>query len=146
MKISIKKVTRVTDALVQALERLAPQLSPLNTAPTRTKLRQIIDSPCSILLVAADIDNMNKIIGTLTLVVFFTPTDLRAWIEDVVVDAGARGKGVGDALCRCAIECAKSAGATTVDLTSRPSRQAANRLYERIGFRKRETNVYRLKL
>jgi ribosomal protein S18 acetylase RimI-like enzyme len=79
-------------------------------------------------------------------VVFRIPTGLRAWIEDVVVDGSARGRGVGEALNRAAIDRARAAGATTVDLTSRPSREAANRLYRRLGFEQRTTNVYRLDL
>ena len=66
---------------------------------------------------------------------FRIPTGRRAWIEDVVVDSAQRGKGVGEALTREALRVAQAAGATTVDLTSRPSREAANRLYQRIGFR-----------
>jgi ribosomal protein S18 acetylase RimI-like enzyme len=87
-----------------------------------------------------------EIVGSLSLVLFRIPTGLRAWIEDVVVDESARGKGVGEALSRAAIDHALKAGAKTVDLTSRPSREAANRLYERLGFKKRETNVYRYEL
>lgn len=84
--------------------------------------------------------------GSLTLVLFRIPTGVRAWIEDVVVDESARGRGVGDVLSRTALETAAAAGARTVDLTSRPSRQAANRLYQRLGFERRDTNVYRLQL
>jgi ribosomal protein S18 acetylase RimI-like enzyme len=83
------------------------------------------------------------IVGSLTLVIFHIPTGIRAWIEDVVVDVDARGKGVGEALNKFALAEAKRQGATTVDLTSRPSREAANRLYQRLGFKARETNVYR---
>ena len=86
------------------------------------------------------------ILGSMTLVVFRIPTGLRAWIEDVVVDEAARGRGVGETLNRAAIEWARVEGATTVDLTSRPSREAANRLYQRLGFQERSTNVYRLGL
>ncbi|MEY4373004.1 MAG: hypothetical protein RL219_1773, partial [Actinomycetota bacterium] len=87
-----------------------------------------------------------RIVGTLTLVVFRIPTGVRAWIEDVVVDNAARGHGVGELLNVRALEVARSKGAKTVDLTSRPSREAANRLYQRIGFQPRETNVYRFSL
>lgn len=83
------------------------------------------------------------IVGSLTLATFPIPTGVRAWIEDVVVDEGARGHGVGEALNRAAIEEARSRGAITVELTSRPSREAANRLYQRMGFVARDTNVYR---
>ena len=87
-----------------------------------------------------------EIVGLLTLVIFRTPTGVRAWIEDVVVDESARGHGVGEALNRAALHDARRRGAKTVDLTSRPSRAAANRLYQRLGFVARETNVYRYEL
>ncbi len=86
------------------------------------------------------------IVGSLTLVVFRIPTGVRAWIEDVVVDESARGHGVGEALNREALRVAREHGAITVDLTSRPSREAANRLYQRLGFTERNTNVYRYDL
>ena len=92
---------------------------------------------------ARDPDADGRILGSLTLVVFPIPTGIRAWIEDVVVDEAARGRGVGEALNRAALDRARAAGARTVDLTSRPSREAANRLYQRIGFQPRDTNVYR---
>jgi ribosomal protein S18 acetylase RimI-like enzyme len=82
--------------------------------------------------------------GTLTLVIFPIPTGLRAWIEDVVVDEAARGRGAGTALMREAVRLASAAGARTVDLTSRPSRATANRFYERLGFQVRNSTVYRL--
>ena len=93
------------------------------------------------LLVARD--EAGRVLGSLTLVLFRIPTGLRAWIEDVVVDGEARGQGVGEALNRYAIDVAAERGARSVDLTSRPSREAANRLYRRLGFEPRETNVYR---
>ena len=86
------------------------------------------------------------ILGSMTLAVFRIPTGLRAWIEDVVVDEAARGRGVGETLNRAAIEWARGEGATTVALTSRPSREAANRVYRRLGFQARAPNVYRLDL
>ena len=86
------------------------------------------------------------IVGTSTLAVFRIPTALRAWIEDVVVDAEARGQGVGEALTRAMVERARERGCRTVDLTSRPHREDANRLYRRMGFHQRDTNVYRLDL
>ena len=86
------------------------------------------------------------VVGTLTLVVFRIPTGLRAWIEDVVVDDAARGHGAGEALSRAALDKAGAQGAKSVDLTSRPAREAANRLYQRLGFELRETNSYRYEL
>jgi len=104
----------------------------------------MIESPAITLLVARN--DGGEIVGSLTLAMFRIPTGRRAWIEDVVVDSAQRGRGIGEALTREALAIAKAAGATTVDLTSRPSREAANRLYQRVGFEKRETNVYRYKL
>ncbi|MCX7619530.1 MAG: GNAT family N-acetyltransferase [Acidimicrobiales bacterium] len=145
MQIDVSEATEVTPELVAALERLIPQLSQSSPPPTDEELREIVKSDASILLVARD-PATGEIVGSLTLVVFRIPTGVRAWIEDVVVDEAARGRGVGEALNRYALERARAAGAKTVDLTSRPSREAANRLYTRIGFELRETNVYRFDL
>ena len=82
----------------------------------------------------------------LTLVIFRLPTGVRARIEDVVVDGAMRGRGVASALTAAALELAAASGAHTVDLTSRPSREAANRLYQHLGFEQRETVVYRFRL
>jgi ribosomal protein S18 acetylase RimI-like enzyme len=140
----IEVAAEVTAEVVDAFARLIPQLSRSNPPPTRERLAEIVDSPATDLLVAYDDDGM--IVGSLTLALFRIPTGLRAWIEDVVVDEAARGQGVGEALNRAALDRAREAGATTVDLTSRPSREAANRLYQRLGFELRETNVYRITL
>ena len=142
MKVEI--AAGVTPDLVAGFERLIPQLSSSNPPPSVEQLAAIVASPATDLIVAYDDDG--RLIGSLTLVVFRIPTGLRAWIEDVVVDEAARGQGVGEALNRAAIDRARSLGAITVDLTSRPSRAAANRLYQRLGFQLRETSVYRLAL
>ena len=142
----IEQATQVTDELEAAFVRLMPQLSSSNPAPTRAQLAEMVGSPAITLLIAREPDAAGEIAGSLTLAMFRIPTGRRAWIEDVVVDAAQRGKGVGEALTREALRVAQEAGATTVDLTSRPSREAANRLYQRIGFEKRETNVYRYTL
>ena len=139
----IIEVTEVTDELVDAFERLIPQLSKSNPPPSREFLAEIAASEASHLLIATE-DGV--IYGSLTLVIFPIPTAIRAWIEDVVVDGDARGKGVGAALNTAALDMARDMGASTVDLTSRPSREAANRLYQRLGFEARETNVYRYKI
>jgi ribosomal protein S18 acetylase RimI-like enzyme len=119
---------------------LIPQLSKSNPPPSQADLSAIISSEASVLFIA----RVNgKIAGALTLATFRIPTGVRAWIEDVVVDSEARGHGVGEALNMAAIAEARSRGAITVELTSRPSREAANRLYQRIGFVQRETNIYR---
>lgn len=148
--VTVRVATEVTPQLVAALSRLIPQLSRSSPPPDAGELGEMIASPATELLVASGAAGATStgddVLGVLTLVVFRIPTGVRAWIEDVVVDAAARGRGVGDALNRFAIERATDRGAKTVDLTSRPSREAANRLYRRIGFVERETNIYRLPL
>ena len=141
MAVTVSEAHAVDDALVDAFVRLTPQLSRSNRPPTREELDEIVRSEASHLLIARD--DSATILGSLTLVLFRIPTGVRAWIEDVVVDEAARGQGVGEQLNREALRIAKENGAVTVDLTSRPSREAANRLYQRIGFKQRETNVYR---
>ena len=138
--IIIDIATEVTPELVAAFARLVPQLSRSSPPPSAAELAEMIDSPASDVLIAVE---DGAILGTLTLVTFRIPTGVRSWIEDVVVDDAARGKGVGDLLNRHALDVARAKGAKTVDLTSRPSREAANRLYQRIGFLPRETNIYR---
>ncbi len=143
VSVTVDEATVVDDALVEAFQRLTPQLSSSNAPPSRDALAEIVASPATVLFVARDGD---RIVGSLTLALFRIPTGLRAWIEDVVVDESARGRGVGAALNEAALDHARSAGARTVDLTSRPSREAANRLYQRLGFVERGTNVYRYSL
>jgi ribosomal protein S18 acetylase RimI-like enzyme len=138
----IDVVDAVSAELVAALTSLLPQLSSASPA-SPDELSAIVDSPATSLLVARDGE---AIVGTLTLAVFRIPTGVRAWIEDVVVDEAARGRGVGEALTLRAVELARAAGARSVELTSRPTREAANRLYRRLGFEVRETNVLRLTL
>lgn len=139
--ITIHEVSQVSDDIVAAFARLTPQLSSSNPPPTREALELIVNSESSTILVARDGDGV--VVGTMTLAMFRIPTGLRAWIEDVVVDEAARGMGVGKIINERALEIAREAGAKTVDLTSRPDREAANRLYRRLGFSQRQTNVYR---
>ena len=139
----IEIATEATDELVAAMAGLIPQLSKSNPPPTKDELADLVASEASTMFVAR-VDG--RIVGSLTLAMFRIPTGIRAWIEDVVVDDSARGHGVGEALNRAALDFAKQHGAITVDLTSRPSREAANRLYQRIGFVARETNIYRYTL
>lgn len=141
----IAPATEVTDELVEAMAALVPQLSTSSPPPTGADLQAMVDSPATTLFVARDGEG-GKVVGTLSLIVFRIPTGVRAWIEDVIVDTAARGRGCGEALNRAAIDAARAAGAKTVDLTSRPSRGAANRLYLRLGFQPRDTNVYRYDL
>jgi ribosomal protein S18 acetylase RimI-like enzyme len=136
----VSEVAGVTDELVEAFARLVPQLSSSAPPPDGAKLQEMLDAPCTTVF-EARLDGV--LVGTLTLVVFRIPTGLRAWIEDVVVDGAAEGQGAGTALTRAAVAKAGELGAKTVDLTSRPSREAANRLYQRLGFERRETNMYR---
>ena len=133
----------VTDEVVEAFARLIPQLSSSNPPPSRSQLEALVASEASSLFVAR-VEGV--IVGSLTLATFRIPTGVRAWIEDVVVDESARGHGVGEALNRAALDRARAEGAITVELTSRPSREAANRLYQRLGFVARDTNVYRYTL
>ena len=139
--VDIEIVRAVDDELVEAWRRLLPQLSRSASAVSAAHLREIVGSDATTLLIARV---GGAIVGSLTLAVFPLPTGRRAWIEDVVVDADARGHGVGEALTRAAVEQAAALGARTVDLTSRPSRTAAHRLYQKVGFVVRETSVYRL--
>ncbi|MEX0768146.1 MAG: GNAT family N-acetyltransferase [Microthrixaceae bacterium] len=139
--IQVEECTKVTTELTEAIALLIPQLSVSSAIPSTEELEDLLNGGASHLLVARD--EFGQILGCMTLVVFRIPTGVRAWIEDVVVDGAARGKGVGEALNTAAISLAEQLGAKTVDLTSRPSREAANRLYRRLGFVQRETNVYR---
>ena len=142
-------VAETADAELHAVvAALVPQLSRSSAPPSLERLARIIEDPATTLLLAragaGDAPGApGQVVGMLTLVIFTLPTGVRAWIEDVVVDDASRGGGVASTLIRAAIDRADSAGARTVDLTSRPHREAANRLYVRLGFEKRETNVYR---
>lgn len=140
MPIAIEVARKADAELAAAFARLIPQLSSSTPAPDEERLRAIVEFPANRVLVARDGD---EIVGTLTLVIFPIPTGLRAWIEDVVVDESARGKGVGEALTLEALRLATAEGARSVDLTSRPSREAANRLYQRLGFEPRDSRLYR---
>ena len=139
-RMKVEEVMEVSAQLVEAFVRLTPQLSRSSPPPGEKELQRIVQSDASRLLVAKI---EGTIVGSLTLALFPIPTGLRAWIEDVVVDEGVRGQGIGAALNEEALRIAQDQGARTVDLTSRPSRKAANRLYQRLGFEQRETNVYR---
>jgi ribosomal protein S18 acetylase RimI-like enzyme len=141
--VEIVEAKVVDEELVAAFARLTPQLSSSAPPPGAAELRQVIESAATTLLLARDRLAEGAIVGSLVLVVFRIPTGVRAWIEDVVVDASCRGRGIGEALNREAIRLARRQGARTVELTSRPAREAANRLYQRMGFTRRETHVYR---
>jgi ribosomal protein S18 acetylase RimI-like enzyme len=138
----VVRVTAVTDELVAAFERLVPQLKVSFPSPTRRDLEALISSGSSILLVARYPDELAAIAGILTLIVYRVPTGIRARIEDVVVDEAMRGHGIGEALVRRALNMAREVGADGVALTSNPKREAANRLYQRLGFQPWQTNLY----
>ncbi|MFP7696533.1 GNAT family N-acetyltransferase [Trueperella sp. LYQ143] len=138
---TIEHITSATPEIEAAFQRLIPQLSRSAAPMSEAEIREFIAQEAIDLL--AFRTEEGTIAGMLTLVTFTIPTGVRAWIEDVVVDEAARGQGAGQQLVEQAVQLAHSRGAKTVDLTSRPSREAANRLYQRCGFQLRETNVYR---
>ncbi len=164
LNISISEATQPNVLPLDSINYLLSSLSPNAPAITNDVLRELIEEPATRLLLATINapsvkerssgggvvsgggtagEDEEKIVGMLTLAVFRIPSGVRAWIEDVVVDTEARGRGIGAALVRRAIEIAQESGARTVDLTSRPSREAANKLYQKLGFEQRSTNVYR---
>ena len=140
----VEEATAVNAELVEAFARLVPQLSSSSPPPGVRELEAIVTAEDTHLLVARDDDG--TITGTTTLVVFRIPTGVRALIEDVVVDSAYAGRGISYEIARFALDLAKRHGAKTVDLTSRPSRAAANHVYQKLGFEQRETNVYRFTL
>ena len=142
MSVTIEIATEATAELLDAFAHLVPQLSQSSPPPDGAQVALLVADPGSVVFVAR-LDGV--IVGTLTLVLYRIPTGLKAWIEDVVVDGAARGH-VGDSLNQAALAEARTRGAKAVSLTSRPSREAANRLYQRIGFTQRDTNVYRYDL
>ena len=139
----IETVTEATDELYEAFQCLVPQLTTNNPLPSLNDLTALVRDSSSTLLIARNEDQ--KIIGALTLAVYRVPTGIRSIIEDVIVDSSARGEGIGEALMKRAIEIAREKGASNISLTSNPMRGAANRLYLRMGFKKRETNSYQYK-
>lgn len=138
----INRATQITGELFNSLQILIPQLTSNNPPPNEEQLANFVASECSTLLVARWPEQSGPIAGILTLVVYRVPTGIRAHIEDVVVDSACRGKGIGEALTQEALRLAREAGANGVSLTSNPQRETANRLYQRLGFKRRETNVY----
>jgi ribosomal protein S18 acetylase RimI-like enzyme len=140
MSVKVEAVHQVTDELVDAAGRLLSQLSKSAAPPDADSLARIADHQATTLFIAR---SEGVMVGMLTLVTFPLPSGLRARIEDVVVDQDARGQGIGTALTLAAIDLAQQQGARSIDLTSRASRVAANRLYQQLGFRLRDSNVYR---
>jgi ribosomal protein S18 acetylase RimI-like enzyme len=140
VSVHVEIASEATPELLTGLNHLLPQLSTSAAPLTTTDLESLLDSSSVTVFVARD---EGRFVGSLTLVIFPIPTGLRAWIEDVVVDETARGTGVGEALTNAAVEESRRRNVRSIDLTTRPSREAANRLYVRLGFQLRETNVYR---
>ena len=139
--IDIHEISSADEKTLRVVNELIPQLSQSASVMNEMQLRRLVESQATKLYFAQERD---VVLGMLSLVVFSIPTGTKAWVEDVVVAQAARGKGVGGALMNHALAVAKDAGAKSVDLTSRPSREAANKLYQKLGFMARETNVYRL--
>lgn len=142
----IGKASEITEELHEALQRLVPQLGVHKIPPTREELNLLITSEASTLLVAREPDENSPIAGILCLSIYRVPTGLRSIIEDVIVDQNMRRRGIGEALVARAIEFARESGADGVSLTSNPKREAANRLYQAMGFELRKTNPYFYKL
>lgn len=146
MTVTVEVLREVTGETVEAFARLIPQLSRSAPPPDHTVVSRVVGCSSNTVLVArqsADGGDPGQIVGMLTLIIFPIPTGVRAWIEDVVTDEAARGQGVGTALTLEALRLAREAGVRTVDLTSRPAREAAGRLYEGLGFKRRDSRVYR---
>ncbi|HEY1763057.1 MAG TPA: GNAT family N-acetyltransferase [Acidimicrobiales bacterium] len=143
MKVEIEAAAKATNDLVESLNRLLPQLSSSAEPLTLNDVEWMVNSDVVTLYVAR---HEGRVVGTLTLAIFAIPTGWRAWIEDVVVDETARGLGVGEQMTMAAVDDARRRGVRSVDLTSRPTREAANALYQKLGFEYRETNVYRFSI
>lgn len=141
----IEEVAEITPGLHAALSRLLPQLNPTLPVPDLERLRRLVADPAVTLLVARD---DGEIVGTTTVIVYTTPFWIKARLDEVIVDSAARGKGVGEALVRASLEVGRRAGAQVAELQSGkgPARAAAHRLYERVGFRLRDTDVFRISL
>jgi len=138
----IRRARKVDDELAAAFERLILQLTANHPPPTREELEALMTSASSILLVARHPNGHGAIVGAATLIIYRVPTGIRARIEDVVVDEAMRGKGIGEALVREALRLAREDGADSVALTSSPRREAANWLYQKVGFKRWKTNLY----
>jgi GNAT superfamily N-acetyltransferase len=141
--VRVDQVTEATPEIYAALERLLPQLNSQLPIPTMERLRAIVADPAVSLLVAREGE---QIIGTTTVIVYTTPFWIKARLDEVVVDEAARGKGVGAELVKASLDLARKKGVEVVELQSGLQREAAQRLYVKMGFKLRETNVYRIVL
>lgn len=138
--VEIKQIKEVTPDIVSAFSRLMPQLAPHLKAPRMEDLSHIVNDKNKYIFIASN----PQIVGTITLVIVKIPSGTRAWIEDVIVDQDARGQSIGEKMLLHVIEFAKKLNVASINLTSSPSRIAANKLYQKLGFNLRETNVYRI--
>ena len=141
--VRIEAVTEATPDVHAALAQLLPQLNSELPVPTMERLRALVADPAVTLLLAMD---GQDVVGTTTVIVYTTPFWIKARLDEVVVDEAARGKGVGAALVNAALDVARASGAQVAELQSGVRREAANRLYPRMGFKRRETNIYRIVL
>src|SRR5215204_3599812 len=141
-----EKVSEVTDEIYSAVKLLVPQLGAHKVTPTWDELNTLVRSESSTLLIARYPDEHSRITGILNLTLYRVPTGIRSIVEDVIVDEKMRRRGIAEALMRHAIELARQGGASTLALTSNPTREAANKLYHSVGFEKRETNSYLYKI
>lgn len=142
----IEKVTEVTEEIYNSVKLLIPQLGVHKVYPTWDELKALVHSESSRLIIARYPNKTGEIAGTLTLTIYRVPTGMRSIVEDVIVDEKMRRRGIAEALMRHAIDLAREAGANGVALTSNPQREAANKLYQMLGFQRRETNTYFYKL
>lgn len=142
----ITEMKEVTDEITAAFQHLIPQLTKHSSPPDRVALVKMAVSPDTAIFLAWDPDENGEIIGSAALAISHSPTGHHGWIEDVVVEEKCRQRGIGRALTQALLDKARALGLTRVYLTSRPSRVAANRLYQSMGFIQRETNVYRYTL
>lgn len=140
--VEIKQIKEVTPDIVSAFSRLMPQLAPHLKAPQMEDLNNIVGDKNKYIFIASN----PQIVGTITLVIVKIPSGTRAWIEDVIVDQEARGQSIGEKMLLHVIDFAKKLDIASINLTSSPSRIAANRLYQKLGFNLRETNVYRIEV
>ena len=138
--VEIKQIKEITPDIVSAFSRLMPQLAPHLKAPQMEDLSHIVNDKNKYIFIASN----PQIVGTITLVIVKIPSGTRAWIEDVIVDQHARGQSIGEKMLLHVIEFAKKLNVASINHTSSPSRIAANKLYQKLGFNLRETNVYRI--
>lgn len=138
----IREVNSYSAAVKSQIDDFLVLLTKNEVSFTAATLKEIISSDSSHLFFAFDADK--NCMGMLTIGIYISPTGKKAWIEDVVVSESYRGQGIGKKLMDFAIQFVKEQGVSLLMLTSNPARVAANNLYVKLGFEKKETNVYRM--